>query len=85
MPEEDWLISNLYRYLQPTIEAEFFRVWSECSEAEGGKYRLTLEDLEDSWGRGIPRINTPFEKARVSGSDYWFIPLPLITRLQPVT
>lgn len=24
--------------------------------------RLTLEDLEDSWDRGIPRINTLFQK-----------------------
>lgn len=26
--------------------------------------RLTLEDLEDSWDRGIPRINTLFQKDR---------------------
>jgi len=26
--------------------------------------RLTLEDLEDSWDRGIPRVNTLFQKDR---------------------
>ena len=26
--------------------------------------RLTLEDLEDSWDRGLPRINTLFQKDR---------------------
>lgn len=26
--------------------------------------RLTLEDLEDSWDRGVPRINTLFQKDR---------------------
>jgi len=26
--------------------------------------RLTLEDLDDSWDRGIPRINTLFQKDR---------------------
>ncbi|KAK0464642.1 NUC071 domain-containing protein [Desarmillaria tabescens] len=61
--EEDQLIPNLYRYLQPW-EAEFLdsaRVWSEYSmkrkEANAQNRRLTLEDLEDSWDRGIPRIN----------------------------
>ncbi|KAL3916079.1 MAG: hypothetical protein SGPRY_006970 [Prymnesium sp.] len=55
--EEDQLIPNLYRYIQPW-ESEFVdsqRVWAE---------RLTLEDLEDSWDRGIPRINTLFQKDR---------------------
>jgi pre-mRNA-processing factor 8 len=58
--EEDQLIPNLYRYLQPW-EAEFLdsaRVWSEYSmkrkEANAQNRRLTLEDLEDSWDRGIP-------------------------------
>jgi pre-mRNA-processing factor 8 len=66
--EEDQLIPNLYRYLQPW-EAEFLdsaRVWSEYSmkrkEANAQNWRLTLEDLEDSWDRGIPRINTLFQK-----------------------
>ena len=82
--EEDQLIPNLYRYLQPW-EAEFLdsaRVWSEYAmkrkEAtvslsylsppsetfhiltclQASNRRLTLEDLESSWDRGIPRINT---------------------------
>ena len=68
--EEDRLIPNLYHYLQPW-EAEFldyYRVWSEYSlkrkEANAQNRRLTLEDLEDSWDRGIPRINTLFQKDR---------------------
>ena len=68
--EEDQLIPNLYRYLQPW-EAEFLdsaRVWSEYSmkrkEANAQNRRLTLEDLEDSWDRGIPRINRLFQKDR---------------------
>src|ERR1700689_2010085 len=68
--EEDQLIPNLDRYLQPW-EAEFLdsaRVWSEYSmkrkEANAQSRRLTLEDLEDSWDRGIPRINTLFQKDR---------------------
>ncbi|WVN88199.1 pre-mRNA-processing-splicing factor 8 [Cryptococcus depauperatus CBS 7841] len=68
--EEDQLIPNLYRYLQPW-EAEFLdsaRVWSEYAmkrkEATASNRRLTLEDLEDSWDRGIPRINTLFQKDR---------------------
>ncbi|KAJ7059822.1 U5-snRNA binding site 2 of PrP8-domain-containing protein [Mycena amicta] len=68
--EEDQLIPNLYRYLQPW-EAEFLdsaRVWSEYSmkrkEVNARNRRLTLEDLEDSWDRGIPHINTLFQKDR---------------------
>ena len=44
------------------------RVWSEYAlkkeEARATNRRLTLEDLEDSWDRGIPRINTLFQKDR---------------------
>ena len=68
--EEDQLIPNLYRYLQPW-ESEFIdsqRVWAEFAlkraEANSQNRRLTLEDLEDSWDRGIPRINTLFQKDR---------------------
>lgn len=64
------MIPNLYRYLQ-TWEAEFTdsqRVWSEYalkrSEAAAQNRRLTLDDLEDSWDRGIPRISTLFAKDR---------------------
>ena len=66
--EEDQLIPNLYQYLQPW-EAEFLdsaRIWSEYSmkrkEANAQNRHLTLEDLEDSWGRDIPQINTLFQK-----------------------
>ena len=68
--EEDQLIPNLFRYIQPW-EAEFNdsqRVWAEYAlkrqEAQAQNRRLTLEDLEDSWDRGIPRINTLFQKDR---------------------
>lgn len=68
--EDDQLIPNLFRYLQPW-ESEFVdsqRVWAEYAlkrqEATAQNRRLTLEDLEDSWDRGIPRINTLFQKDR---------------------
>lgn len=68
--EEDALIPNLYRYIQPW-ESEFLdsaRVWSEYAmkrkEAAASNRRLTLEDLEDSWDRGVPRINSLFQKDR---------------------
>jgi len=68
--DADQLIPNLFRYLQPW-ESEFVdsqRVWAEYalkrSEANQQNRRLTLEDLEDSWDRGIPRINTLFSKDR---------------------
>ena len=65
--EEDQIIPNLFRYMQPW-ESEFVdsqRVWAEYAlkrqEANAQNRRLTLEDLEDSWDRGIPRINTLFQ------------------------
>jgi pre-mRNA-processing factor 8 len=68
--EADQLIPNLYRYIMPW-EAEFIdsqRVWAEYAlkrqEALSSNRRLTLEDLEDSWDRGLPRINTLFSKDR---------------------
>ena len=68
--EEEQLIPNLFRYIQPW-ESEFVdsqRVWAEYAlkrqEALAQNRRLTLEDLEDSWDRGIPRINTLFQKDR---------------------
>jgi pre-mRNA-processing factor 8 len=68
--EEDQTIPNLYRYIQPW-ESEFIdsqRVWAEYAlkrqEANAQNRRLTLEDLEDAWDRGIPRINTLFQKDR---------------------
>ncbi|PXF50127.1 Pre-mRNA-processing-splicing factor 8 [Gracilariopsis chorda] len=70
MGSDDQMIPNLYRYLQPW-EAEFRdsqRVWAEYAmkraEAMAQNRRLTLEDLEDSWDRGIPRISTLFTKDR---------------------
>jgi pre-mRNA-processing factor 8 len=68
--EEDQLIPNLYRYILPW-ESEIVdsqRVWAEYAlkrqEASAQNRRLTLEDLEDNWDRGIPRINTLFQKDR---------------------
>jgi len=70
--EQDQFIPNLYRYIQ-TWESEFIdsqRVWAEYAikrqEAQSQNRRLTLEDLEDSWDRGVPRINTLFQKDRLT-------------------
>lgn len=67
---EDKIIPNIFRYLT-TWEAEFTdsqRVWAEYAskraEAKAENRRLSLEDLEDSWDRGLPRINTLFQKDR---------------------
>lgn len=63
-------IPNLVRYI-PSWESEFVdsqRVWAEYAlkrqEAQAQNRRLALEDLEDAWDRGIPRINTLFQKER---------------------
>ncbi|KAG9510461.1 Pre-mRNA-processing-splicing factor 8, partial [Fragariocoptes setiger] len=68
--EEESVIPNLYRYILPW-ETEFIdsrRVWAEYAlkrqEALAQNRRLTLEDLDDCWDRGIPRINTLFQKDR---------------------
>ncbi|KAI3630235.1 hypothetical protein MIR68_011670 [Amoeboaphelidium protococcarum] len=68
--EEGNLIPNLLRYVRPW-ESEFVdsqRVWADYAvkrqEAQAQNRRLTLEDLEDSWDRGIPRLNTLFQKDR---------------------
>ncbi|KAF3003200.1 pre-mRNA-splicing factor 8 [Curvularia kusanoi] len=68
--DEETLIPNIFRYIIPW-ESEFRdsqRVWMEYSqkrqEAQQQNRRLTLEDLEDSWDRGLPRINTLFQKDR---------------------
>ena len=73
--DEDQLIPPILTllfssYIQPW-ESEFIdsqRVWAEYrlkrQEANAQNRRLTLEDLEDSWDRGIPRINTLFQKDR---------------------
>ena len=64
--EADQMIPNLYRYIQ-SWESEYVdsqRVWAEYAlkrkEAQAQNRRLTLNDLEDSWDRGVPRINTLF-------------------------
>ncbi|KAM7536150.1 hypothetical protein Aperf_G00000090991 [Anoplocephala perfoliata] len=68
--DEDQVIPTLFSYIQ-TWETEFRdsqSVWAEYAlkrqEANAQNRRLTLEDLEDSWDRGIPRINTLFQKDR---------------------
>ena len=40
------------------------RLPAACEAVFVDDRRLTLEDLEDSWDRGIPRINTLFQKDR---------------------
>ncbi|KAI9161546.1 hypothetical protein LWI28_018497 [Acer negundo] len=52
--EEDQLIPNLIATYSH----------GKRQEAQAQNRRLTLEDLEDSWDRGIPRINTLFQKDR---------------------
>lgn len=82
--EENQLIPNLHRYILPW-ESEFMdsqRVWAEYAlkrqEAQQQNKRLTLEDLEDSWDRGIPRINTlvchALEVGRGGGEGMRFVP-----------
>ncbi|TLS31346.1 hypothetical protein PpBr36_03623 [Pyricularia pennisetigena] len=68
--DEETLIPSIYRYVT-SWESEFIdsqRVWTEYSqkrlEANQQNRRLTLEDLEDSWDRGLPRIATLFQKDR---------------------
>lgn len=70
--EEDQLIPNLYRYIQ-SWESEFIdsqRVWAQYAlkrqEAMAQSRKLTLDDLEDSWDHGIPRINTLFQRDRLT-------------------
>ena len=57
--------------LSATLGGRIFdsaRVWSEYSmkrkEANAQNRRRTLEDLDGSWDRGIPRIITLFQKDR---------------------
>lgn len=68
--DDERIIPTIYRYIT-TWENEFLdsqRVWSEFSnkrnEAEQLKKRLTFEDLEDCWDRGLPRVSTLFQKDR---------------------
>lgn len=68
--DEGRFIPNLYRYVTPW-ESEFQdsqRVWAEYAmkkaESIAQNRRLTLEDLQDNWDRGVPRIATLFSKDR---------------------
>lgn len=68
--EEGQLIPNLYRYIQPW-EQEFEdsdRVWAEYAvkrnEAMQENRRLSNADFPDIWDKGIPRLNTLFQKDR---------------------
>ncbi|KAL0224761.1 hypothetical protein RCL1_002673 [Eukaryota sp. TZLM3-RCL] len=67
---EQQLIPNLLRYVTPW-EAEIAdsqRVWAgyalKRQEAAAEGRPLTIEDMEESWERGIPRISTLFQKDR---------------------
>ncbi|GIQ84915.1 pre-mRNA-processing-splicing factor 8, partial [Kipferlia bialata] len=68
--EEGNVIPNLYRYIFPW-SAEIVdskRAWSEYfikrKEARAQGRRLSIEDVEDNWDRGIPRIATLFQRDR---------------------
>ncbi|OHT05186.1 Pre-mRNA-processing-splicing factor 8 [Tritrichomonas foetus] len=63
-------VPALYRYVQ-TWEGEITdsqRVWSHYAsirqEASLQKRQVSIEDLDSLWDRGIPRINTLFQKDR---------------------
>jgi pre-mRNA-processing factor 8 len=67
---EDQVIPPLYLYIQ-SWESEFIdsqHVWAEYAlkrqDAITQDRRVTLEDMEQYWDRGIPRINTLFQKGR---------------------
>lgn len=68
--EEEKIIPTIFRYIT-SWENEFLdsqRVWAEYAikrqEAMEQNRRLTFEDMETSWDRGIPRISTLFQKDR---------------------
>lgn len=68
--QEEKMIPTIFRYI-PTWENEFLdsqRVWAEYAikrqEAMEQNRRLTFEDMEENWDRGIPRISTLFQKDR---------------------
>lgn len=70
--EEERLVPNLYRYIQ-SWESEFKdskRVWNEYAikrqQALISNTKIDIYDLEDSWDYGVPRINTLFQKDRVT-------------------
>jgi len=68
--DSNQVIPNLYRYLY-SWDSEFKEsrfIWSEYSikkkEAKEQKKKLTIKDIEIFWNKGIPRINTLFQKNR---------------------
>lgn len=68
--QEQKLIPTIFRYIT-SWENEFIdsqRVWAEYAikrqEALDQNRRLTFEDMESNWDRGIPRISTLFQKDR---------------------
>ncbi|KAI8869851.1 pre-mRNA-processing-splicing factor 8 [Ramicandelaber brevisporus] len=67
---EGAVIPNLLRYVLPwqTEFIESQRAWTEFAvkrkEAISQNRRLTLDDLEDSWDRGVPRLSTLFSRDR---------------------
>lgn len=68
--QEQKLIPTIFRYIT-TWENEFLdsqRVWAEYAikrqEAIEQNRRITFEDMESNWDRGLPRISTLFQKDR---------------------
>lgn len=68
--QDERMIPTIFRYIT-TWENEFLdsqRVWAEYAikrqEAAEQNRRLTFEDMESSWDRGLPRISTLFQKDR---------------------
>lgn len=70
--EDDQYIPALYRYITSWASEieDSQRVWAEFATRRNAAVeqnrRLTLEDLDDAWDRGIPRINTLFTKDRAT-------------------
>jgi len=69
---EDQVIPPLYLYIQ-SWESEFIdsqRAWAEYAVkrqvAITQDRRVTVDDMEHCWDRGIPRINTLFQKDRLT-------------------
>lgn len=67
---DDKMIPTIFRYIS-TWENEFLdsqRVWAEYAikrqEATEQNRRITFEDMEVNWERGLPRISTLFQKDR---------------------
>ncbi|CAK7904636.1 pre-mRNA-splicing factor 8 [[Candida] anglica] len=68
--QEQKMIPTVFRYIT-TWENEFLdsqRVWAEYAikrqEAAESNRRITFEDMESNWDRGLPRISTLFQKDR---------------------